>query len=196
MLFGLGRRTTPSDAQPEFPQALRDEHQALLGIVKDFDARLLTVKGWGVTLSLAALAWGFEKGHFGLFLVAALSGFGFWMIEGVMKRHQMRFYVRMREIEVLAFKGAGSRAELSSPRIDWSWRNAQKLYTEKGYDDKGPQPIVLKDYETSFLFLTLNHYRLVWLYPHVFLPHCISVGAGLLLWFIAWQGWLPGITTW
>lgn len=36
--------------------ALLKEYYVILKIVGDFDARLLTVKGWGVTLSLAALA--------------------------------------------------------------------------------------------------------------------------------------------
>jgi hypothetical protein len=63
------------------------EYYEVFQIVNEFDMRLLTVKGWGVTLSLAALAWGFQYAHYGLFLVAALSGLAFWLIEGVMKRH-------------------------------------------------------------------------------------------------------------
>jgi hypothetical protein len=65
--------------------------------------------GCGVTLALAALAWGFQYGHFGLFLVAALSGLGFW-----------RYCLRMREIEVLRCRQAtnGTERELSTPRID------------------------------------------------------------------------------
>jgi hypothetical protein len=53
----------------------------------------MTVKGWGVTMSLLALAWGFQHQHYGLFLVAALSGLAFWLLEGVVKQHQMRFYM-------------------------------------------------------------------------------------------------------
>jgi len=85
-------------------QALLREYYEILKIVGEFDGRLMTVKGWGVTLSLAALAWGFQYSHYGLFLVASLSGLGFWLIEGAMKRHQMRFYLRMREIEVLQYQ--------------------------------------------------------------------------------------------
>jgi hypothetical protein len=71
-------------------EALRKEHYEILNIVGEFDTRLLTVKGWGVTLSFAALGWGFQYAHYGPFVVAALSGFGFWPIEGLMKQHQMR----------------------------------------------------------------------------------------------------------
>jgi len=106
--------------------------------VNEFDQRLITVKGWGVTLSLAALAWGFQYAHYGLFLVAALSGLTFWLIEVTMKRHQMRYYLRMREIEVLQYdrgRSEDDRSEdaktLSSPRIDSSWSYAGKLYAGK-----------------------------------------------------------------
>ena len=63
-------------------EALLREYYEILKIVGDFDGRLLTVKGWGVTLSLAALSLGFQQSHYGLFLVASLSGLGFWLIEG------------------------------------------------------------------------------------------------------------------
>src|SRR5271165_3730498 len=107
-------------------ESLLREYYEIVKIVADFDARLMTVKGWGVTLSLAALAWGFKDGTYGVFLVAALSGLGFWLIEGTMKRHQMRYYLRMREIEVLQYQAAPDEAAKarSSPRIDSSWSYA------------------------------------------------------------------------
>ena len=42
---------------------------------------------------------GFQYAHNGHFLVA-LSGLGLWIIEAILKRHQIRFYLRMRDIEV------------------------------------------------------------------------------------------------
>lgn len=72
-------------AVPSTDEALSKEYYEILKIVGDFDGRLMTVKGWGVTLSLTALAWGFQHSHYGLFLVAAFSGLGFWLIEGTMK---------------------------------------------------------------------------------------------------------------
>ena len=117
---------------------------------------LLTVKGWGVTLALAALAWGFKDGHFGLFLVAMLSGLSFWLIEGTMKQHQMRYYLRMREIEVLRYNQAVDEKgrEASSPRIDSSWVHAGALYAGKRTADyypkisKGPR----KSYQWACFF--------------------------------------------
>src|ERR1035437_642470 len=113
--------------------ALLKEYYEILKIVGEFDGRLMTVKGWGVTLSLAALGLGFQYGRYGLFLVASLSGLGFWLIEGVMKRHQMRYYLRMREIEVLQYQRMtpDDVKIFSSPRIDSSWSFAGGLYEGK-----------------------------------------------------------------
>jgi len=105
----------PEETYQKFLENLNAEYYKLVGIVSDFDKNLLTVKGWGVTLGLAALAWGFQNQHYGLFLIATIAGLAFWMIEAVMKRHQMRYYVRMREIEVISFDI--SKIELS--RVRW-----------------------------------------------------------------------------
>ena len=168
-------------------ESLLKEYFAVLAVVSEFDKRLLTIKGWGVTLSLAALAWGFQYSHYGLFLVASISGLGFWIIEGVMKRHQMRYYVRMREIEVVRCK-AGDDDNLrrqSSPRIDWAWSNAPKVFSGE-LSEPLPEP-------TSHARNLA--YSFVWLLPHVFLPHAISFVAGLLLVLFASQGHL-GLLSW
>ncbi len=152
------------------------EYYEILSIVKESDKNLLTVKGWGVTLALAALAWGFEKAHFGLFLVAALSGLGFWLIEGTMKRHQMRYYFRMREIEVLCYERVPGENELSTPRIDSSWSHAGLLYTGKA----GFQ------YRPEMRMGPMRSYRLVWGFSHVMLPHVVSVVAGFVLFMLGY----------
>ena len=168
--------------------ALLREYYEILNVVGEFDGRLLTVKGWGVTLSLAALAWGFEKQKYGLFLVAALSGLGFWIIETTMKRHQMRYYFRMREIEVQEYQrsedaGAGA---LSTPRIDAAWSYAGYLYegtARPEYYRPTPSQGPRRSYQLAFLF------------PHVFLPHLLSVLAGIVLLVAGQRGWL-GQMTW
>jgi hypothetical protein len=167
-------------------EAILKEYYAILEVVREFDGRLLTVKGWGVTMSLAALGWGFEKMHYGLFLVAALSGVGFWLIEAIMKRHQMRYYLRMRTIEIIAYEQAGklNAADQSSPRIDWSWANAPQVYSGASVcfrEKPGLEP--------------LPQYALAWLFPHVFLPHLLSVAFGTLLLFAGRAG-LLGQMSW
>lgn len=167
-------------------EALLKEYYAILEIVREFDGRLLTVKGWGVTLSLAALAWGFEKAHYGLFLVASLSGVGFWVIEAIMKRHQIRYYLRMREIEIIAYAHAerSGTAEESSPRIDWTWMRAPEVFSgaPAGIQERPRlQPV--------------PRYGSTWLFPHVFLPHLLSVVLGTLL-LLAGRAGLLGRLSW
>jgi hypothetical protein len=168
-------------------EALLREYYEILKIVGEFDGRLMTVKGWGVTLSIAALAWGFQFGHYGLFLVASLSGLGFWLIEGTMKRHQMRFYLRMREIEVLQYQqGIDESAKaFSSPRIDSSWSYAGVLYGGKYNSEYRPMTVCGPR----------KSYRFAWFFPHVFLPHLVSVLAGLVLFGFGIRGSL-GTMTW
>jgi hypothetical protein len=79
---------------------LQVEYSRLDDIISEFDQRLLTIKGWGVTLSLASLGLGFQQNHYGLFLVAAASGLAFWIVEATTKWHQMRYYPRMRDYRV------------------------------------------------------------------------------------------------
>jgi hypothetical protein len=97
-------------------------------VVNRFDERVIIIKGWSVTLSLAALAWGFQFTHYGLFLVACVSGVGFWIIDALMKRHQIRYYARRREIEVFCARQTVSPTLLSTPQIDWSWERAPQYF--------------------------------------------------------------------
>ena len=168
-------------AQPS-DEALLREYYEILRIVDEFDKRLMTVKGWGVTLSLAALAWGFQHAHYGLFLLAALRGFGFWLIEGAMKRHQMRYYPCMREIEVLQYERMPNPRVrvLSSPRIESGWSHAGALYAEKHSTEYHPEKT--EGPRAS--------YRFAWFFPHVCLPHVVSLVAGLTLLYLGWQGTL------
>lgn len=157
-----------------FIENLNAEYYKIVSIVSEFDKNLLTVKGWGVTLGLAALAWGFQNQHYGLFLIATIAGLAFWMIEAVMKRHQMRYYIRMREIEVIGFDIAAVKLSdgslVSTPQIDWSWARAT-LPFEKGAELwSRPAPSQLK---TAYVWS--------WFLPHVFFPHLMTVIAGGVL---------------
>lgn len=117
----------PSPVADDFEEK---EYFELVKAVNDNDQRLFTVKGWGVTLSLVALGLGFQYRAYGFFLIAAASSFAFWIIEGAVKRHQMRYYPRMREIEVNRYVADG-RSATSSPRMDFSWERAGDLLRGK-----------------------------------------------------------------
>jgi hypothetical protein len=128
-------RPGPPDAEEGKRKVLHDdlvaEYFKLVDIVTSFDSRLLTIKGWGVTLSLASLGLGFQQGHYGLFLVAALSGLAFWVVEGTTKNHQRRYYPRMGDIDEAAFRLYSVEKEgrpISSPMIDWSWYVAMQRF--------------------------------------------------------------------
>lgn len=106
---------------------LQTEYFKLVDLVTAFDQRLVTIKGWGVTLSLASLGVGFQQSHYGRFLVATVSAVAFWVVEGSTKLHQMQHYPRMREIEVAAFnlyRADTKDGPVSSPLLDWSWDTA------------------------------------------------------------------------
>lgn len=161
----------------------RDEYFALLKIIADSDQRLLTVKGWGVTLSLVALGLAFQYRAFGFFIVAAVSSSAFWIVEHASRRPQMRHYVRMREIEVNEFESADTQEKHhSSPRIDWSWSCAPLILSAKVSDDRS-QPVTLRA-KNPF-------YRIAGLLPHVALPHALTL---VVSYFAYWgfQGELAG----
>jgi hypothetical protein len=107
---------------------LSKEYYALLNVVSSYDGWLLIVKGWSVTLSLAALGLGFQQRHYALFFLAAVTGAAFWYLDGLMKGFQYRYYVRMREIEYTSYLinaipvgGEYGYDKISAPRIDMTW---------------------------------------------------------------------------
>jgi hypothetical protein len=98
-------------------------------------------KGLGRDPESGGAGVGFQYAHYGHFLVAALSELGFWITEAIMKRHQMRFHLRMRDIEVRQYThisgkdrpGSGDDVgedalPPSSPLIDSSWFYTKAVY--------------------------------------------------------------------
>ncbi len=99
------------------------EYLKIMDVVKEYDSQLLTIKNWGVTLSLVAIGLGFKEKTWGYFLLAALSGVSFWVVEASLKGFEMRYYPRMREIEYVLSEKQASDA----PRVDWSWSYADDI---------------------------------------------------------------------
>src|SRR5215469_16671571 len=90
----IARMAEPaSDAKSQLREDLSKEYYALLNVVSSYDGWLLIVKGWSVTLSLAALGLGFQQKHFALFALAAVTGAAFWVLDALMKGFQYRYYV-------------------------------------------------------------------------------------------------------
>ncbi|WP_421741790.1 hypothetical protein [Cellulomonas sp.] len=167
-----------------FSAALAAEYAALVRTVSEFDGRLLTVKSWSVTLSLAGIGLGFQQQHFALFALAAATGAAFWLIEAMTKRHQVRYYPRMRQIE--SWSAAMSEARLggvpvSAPRIDAAW-------TAAGRHDPAAALSEPPREMTSDEIRRMRRHT-AWL-PHVFVPSAFAVVLGLVLTVVAAAGGL------
>lgn len=163
---------------------LQAEYTKLADIVGAFDQRLLTIKGWGVTFSLATLALGFQQNHYGLFLVAAVSGLAFWLLEATTKRHQVRYYPRMGDIEFIAYELFAVNTPsgpASSPLIDWGWSTAEgrvKKARWKGHPRK-PRPWPYKQRGQPIQ---------PWAWAHVVLPHLVTFVMGTVLFVLGLLG--------
>ncbi len=144
------------------PGLLSKEYFEIVRIVSDFDSRLLTIKGWGVTFSLATLVVALQKRHSGLFLAAIASSLSFWMLEGTIKGHQMRYYPRMAEIEAVC------KDEHGGPRIHGSWSEAGSGWFRSSRSTDG--------------FGIGWSYWLRWFLPHVMLPHAFTLA--FAIWFL------------
>ncbi len=158
------------------------EYFTLYDIVRDFDQRLLTIKGWGVTLSLASLGLGLQTQHWGFFLVAIASALAFWAIESFTKKHQMQNYLRIRDIEVLLAKlQTGEEVKIFAPLMNWSWNQAGKYFTG---DASGavPEPEFFKKFvrESWWPSFKTNFDLNTWTYPYIYLPHAITIVTGLV----------------
>lgn len=169
----MGLDPAASTAQQDaLRQDLNNEYLALVKVVSEFDGRLMIVKGWSVTLSLASVGLGFQQAHYALFALAAVSAASFWVIDAGMKRHQMRYYGRMRDIEVATYHLSHldlAGHTISSPLIDWSWgRSGDPSASTSEPAPRAPEDI------TSLLA------RAPWM-GHVFLPHAVAAVIGLAL---------------
>ena len=170
-----GESSTPTEALRADLQA---EYYAILGVVSDYDGRLIVIKGWSVTLSLAGLGLGFQQQHYALFGLAATSALGFWYLDGLLKGYQMRYYSRMRDIEVAAYAlnhvSTNELGEVSAPRIDMSW--GFKGTTKDG-DWRTNPPERRTPHEVRNMLRKRYHY------PQVLLPHAVAflLGAALFL---------------
>lgn len=152
-----------------------DEYLKLVDVIHNYDSILLTIKGWGVTLSLAAIGWGFKEKTWGYFLLAAVSGIAFWGLEYSMKGNQMRYYPRMRAIEVAQHNSCCKFA----PSIDYSWDISGKILSgkEKQKESINNTPELRGEYK---YYLWYNRLRVV------AFPHVVSVLLGSFFAYLAY----------
>lgn len=188
----MGDSSTPEDDRLTARRAtlredLTQEYYAILDVVSAFDGRILTVKGWSVTLSLAALGLGFQQQHYALFGLASATALGFWYIDVLLKGYQMRYYPRMRDIELATYHlnqvPLPELGTVSAPRIDMSW----------GYHAGRRQPDWRTDAPTRRDSLEIRRMMaLRYLRPNQLLPHLVAVVLGAAL-FVAALLDAPGL---
>jgi hypothetical protein len=165
---------------------LSKEYYALLDAVAGADDRQITVKGWSVTLSLAALGLGFQQQHYALFALGAATAAAFWFLDALTKGHQFRYYSRMRDIELAAYllnsvalKGLD---QVSAPRIDMTWG-----YKGEDRDWRNDPPERRKGNDIR------RRLRLRYVVPTVSVPHVLAVILGSALFCAAQFEWLEGL---
>lgn len=118
-----------------------EEYKLLFEAVNNFDERLLVVKGWAVTFTLATLVIGIQKHSPQVIWVVILSAVCFWVLEAEMKYHQASYYPRMRALEITmanlqratelgCFKSINNKP-ITTPLIDWSWRKPKEALSNK-----------------------------------------------------------------
>jgi hypothetical protein len=141
-------------------ELLKDEYLLLEKAIQEFDGRALTIKGWSVTFSLAALAGAFVSHAAPVFLIATFGSCLFWLIEGMWKSFQYGFYERMNEIEAFF---AGENAKVIPLQTGRSWY--------RRWSGLGARKMLC---------------ILTW--PHVALPHLVVVLIGVVLFVCASAG--------
>ena len=161
------------------------EYAKLVDIVTGYDQRLLTIKGWGVTLSLASLVSGFKKqGHYGLFLVAAASRLAFWRLKLPPKIHQIHYYPRMGYIEFIAYELLRIRTPswfgiIAAHRLGWAHRWAKDRRGHSKGDPREPHP---------WPKLLEGRSMQPCVYSHVMFPHVVAVVIGASLFILGLLG--------
>ena len=117
-----------------------EEYALLFETVNQFDERLMVIKGWGITFSLATLVVAIQKRSPQIVWVVGLSAMCFWALEAEMKYHQSSYYPRMRALEITMAElkpaaqagcfHTGDETKVKTPLIDWSWASPERALTD------------------------------------------------------------------
>ena len=141
---------------------LKDEYLHIQSVIESFDGRMLTIKAWSVSFSLAAFGGAFAAHVAEVLLIASLSAFMFWLIEGYWKTFQYAHYNRSVKIEEYF---AGKLEDLLPMQIGSSWQ------------------VQWKRGGTGRLLRIMS-------WPHVYLPHGAVFLLGIALYIASCLGWI------
>ena len=141
-------------------ELLKDEYLHIQSVIEEFDGRMLTIKAWSVSFSLAAFGGAFAAHAAALLLIASLSAFMFWLIEGLWKTFQYAHYYRSIKIEEYFSKQV---EDIDPMQIGSSWQ----VHWKRGGRKR--------------LFRIMT-------WPHVYLPHGVIFVLGIVLYLAALAG--------
>lgn len=141
---------------------LKDEYLHLQSVIESFDGRMLTIKAWSVSFSLAAFGGAFATHSAEVLLIASLSAAMFWLIEGFWKTFQYAHYNRAVKIEQYF---TGQADDLVPMQIGSSWQKQWK---------RGGRRRLMK----------------VMAWPHVYLPHGVVFVLGIVLYTLYRLNWI------
>jgi hypothetical protein len=153
---------------------LKDEYLFLEKSYEDFDARLMTIKGWSATVAVAAIGLGFYQSPY-LWLFAAGASLIFCILEATWKVFQYNYRGRIEALEK-AFR-TNNFSEIEPFQIYKSWDNA----LQKSHERTPGFTFLSKTFH--FTFFTTIYLPIVWF------PHAITAVVGVILFIL----WLLGI---
>jgi hypothetical protein len=141
---------------------IKQEYFKLQDFYEDFDKRIQTIKGWSITVALAAIAAGLNYKNEYLGLFAAISSFVFWIIDATWKSFQYHYRPRIAEIEEKM--RAEDITDIKPLQIYASWGDS---YRQKKYT-----PIKLFSYSIVYIphlpivliglaFFLFQHYHII-----------------------------------
>jgi hypothetical protein len=138
----------------------KEEYFYLQKTIEDFDSRLLTLKSWSITFSLAGIGGAFAGRSAAVFLVAGGAALLFWMLEVLWKSFQVAHQWRVTDLEKL-FRD--ETASLPPLQITTTWNK-------------------------SYSGLTLRKKIGLALWPNVWIPHIPIAALSVLLFVLTEAG--------
>jgi hypothetical protein len=92
----------------------------------------------------------------------------------------------MRDIEVLlANLQSGKDVTIFAPLINWSWHNAGRHFTgEISGQISKPEYYEAFKSDPWWPLLKTDFDRNTWIYPHVYLPHALTIVTGFVLFLL------------
>jgi len=145
-------------------QFLKDEYLHLQKVVEDFDARAITIKGWSVTFSLAAIVAAFTYHVPAALLLASFTSVLFWVTEAFWKMFQETYFERAEEIEAFF---AGKNEHIVPLQIGMTW---QKRWERDRHR---------RLWRTAYIMFT---------WAHVAIPHVAIALTGVVLYISVKSG--------